>query len=367
MFGAGGGLYCQYGCSPQLIDCIFTDNYAEGGGAVYMSDNSLTDEDVSDEHRWKPVFIRCIFTNNNDRAVSCGSKWHPEFINCLFENNSAGAISAGQSSTLKFNHCVFRGNSADRSGGVIGTSTTGTKMQFFNCLFENNNAGYNGGAVSSGRKSKLEFNHCIFRRNSAGRRGGAIYTYIMSEVRIINCLFVANTAYDSGGAIAVAGVNDGLGLSWYKLINCTFYGNTSPTFDKPPTNVVIRPDNSREYYSASIISNCIFYNSIVKEPSDMPVSFEFGRSEPLIITSIYEKEPDQDGILPPTPDPLFVDPYGADGILGTEDDDFRLALGSPAIDSGTNETFFPLPAMDLDGNPRILNDIVDLGAYESID
>jgi hypothetical protein len=97
--------------------------------------------------------------------------------------------------------------------------------------------------------------------------------------------------------------------------------------------------------------------------SDLPVSFDFGRSEPLIITSIYEKEP-QDGVIPPTPDPLFVEPYGTDGILGTEDDDFRLALDSPAIDSGTNETFFPLPPTDLDDNPRILNGIVDLGAYE---
>jgi predicted outer membrane repeat protein len=363
VFGAGGGLYFQYGCSPQLIDCIFTDNYAEGGSAVYMSDIYGSADDVSDENSWKPVFIRCIFTDNDNRAMSIGTRWCPEFISCLFENNDTGAISADQSSTLKFNQCVFRGNSADRSGGAIGTSMTGAEMQFMNCLFEDNNAGFEGGAVSSGRNSTLEFNHCIFRRNSADRKGGAIYTYIMSEVRIMNCLFVANTANDSGGAIAVAGVNDGLGRSSYKLINCTFYGNTSPAFYKPPTNTVIRPDNSREYYSASIISNCIFYNSIANETSDIPVTFEFGRSEPLIITSIYEKEP-QDGAFPPTPDPLFVDPYGTDGILGTEDDDFRLALDSPAIDSGTNETFFPLPPTDLDDNPRILNEIVDLGAYE---
>lgn len=364
VFGAGGGLYCQSACSPQLIDCIFTNNYAQGGGAVYMSDIYGSADDVSDANSWKPVFIRCIFTDNDNRAASIGTMWCPEFINCLFENNSAGAISASQSSTLKFNQCVFRRNSTDRSGGVIGTPNTGAEMQFNNCLFEDNNAGFDGGAVSSGRNSTLEFNHCIFRRNSADRKGGAIYTYIMSGVRLMNCLFVANTANESGGAIAVAGVNDGLGRSSYKLINCTFYGNSSPTFFKPPTNVVIRPDNSREYYSASIISNCIFYNSAASETSDIPVSFDFGLSEPLIITSLYEKEPGQDGAIPPTPDPLFVDPYGADGILGTEDDDFRLTLYSPAIDSGTNETFFPLSPTDLDDNPRILNDIVDLGAYE---
>ena len=93
---------------------------------------------------------------------------------------------------------------------------------------------------------------------------------------------------------------------------------------------------------------------------------KFGYREPLIITSIYEKEPEpnQPRTVPPPHDVLFADPYGPDAVLGTKDDDFRPAPGSLAIDAGTNETEPPLPAMDLDGNPRILNDIVDLGAYE---
>jgi hypothetical protein len=128
-------------------------------------------------------------------------------------------------------------------------------------------------------------------------------------------------------------------------------------------------DGSRVFWSDSVITNCIFYNSIAhKVPeipfSEIPVSFAFGRSAPLITTCIYEKQPSLYGDVPPTPNPEFVDPNGADGILGTEDDDFRLAQGSPAIDSGTNETEPPLPAVDLDGNPRILNYIVDLGVYE---
>ena len=101
--------------------------------------------------------------------------------------------------------------------------------------------------------------------------------------------------------------------------------------------------------------------------SEIPLSLEFSRIRPLIITSIFERGSIHGGAIWPTHDPQFVNPYGADDILGTEDDDFRLVPGSPAIDAGTNETEPPLPAMDLDGYPRILNDIVDLGAYESID
>jgi len=334
------------------------------------NNHGLIDEDVPHEYSWKPVFERCTFTDNNaggGGAVSCGVRWCPEFIDCLFNDNYAeyygGAISSESLSTIKFNHCVFNRNSADRSGGAIYTSRyNGTEMQFTNCIFENNNAGFDGGAIYSWQKLTLIFNRCIFRQNSTGQRGGAINIPLRIKIQIVNCLFVANTAGDTGGAISCPDAINGNGDSMFDLFNCTFYGNTFPTFYKPPTNSEKQPDGSRVYTGGSIITNCIFYN----KPSLMAVAFEFGRSEPLIITSIYEKEHESGQLrpIPPMPEELFVDPNGADGILGTEDDDFRLAPGSPAIDSGTNVTWPPLPAMDLDGNPRMLNDVVDLGAYE---
>jgi len=64
-------------------------------------------------------------------------------------------------------------------------------------------------------------------------------------------------------------------------------------------------------------------------------------------------------------DPMFIDPSGADGILGTEDDDLRLSPGSPAINAG-DPNFTPAPEgeTDLDGHARILCDHTDIGAYE---
>jgi len=35
-------------------------------------------------------------------------------------------------------------------------------------------------------------------------------------------------------------------------------------------------------------------------------------------------------------DPLFADPDGADDVIGTLDDDFRLKPFSPCIDAGLN-------------------------------
>jgi len=73
-------------------------------------------------------------------------------------------------------------------------------------------------------------------------------------------------------------------------------------------------------------------------------------------------------------DPLFVSPFGVDGVPGTSDDDFRLHVGSPCIDAGggRHADFTdldedgiiqePLP-LDLAGYPRAIG-TVDMGAYE---
>jgi hypothetical protein len=73
--------------------------------------------------------------------------------------------------------------------------------------------------------------------------------------------------------------------------------------------------------------------------------------------------------------PLFLDPLGPDNILGTADDRFDLAIGSPAIDAGDNAAAAGL-TLDLAGNPRFFDvpqvpdtgtgtaPIIDIGPYE---
>lgn len=74
-------------------------------------------------------------------------------------------------------------------------------------------------------------------------------------------------------------------------------------------------------------------------------------------TAAYSCSPDLtagvDGNI--TGNPLFV----AEG-------DYHFLAGSPCIDAGTNQPWMT-SATDLDGNPRIVNSIVDIGAYEWLD
>ena len=76
-------------------------------------------------------------------------------------------------------------------------------------------------------------------------------------------------------------------------------------------------------------------------------------------------------------DPLFLDPNGPDGLIGTPDDDLRFGRQSPCFDGG-DDGALPLDSADLDGdgdiseripldlagNPRSYGDWVDMGAYE---
>ena len=45
-------------------------------------------------------------------------------------------------------------------------------------------------------------------------------------------------------------------------------------------------------------------------------------------------------------------------------EDLRLEAGSPAIDAGDNSVIDALPGTDLAGEPRVVNDNIDLGAFE---
>jgi hypothetical protein len=62
--------------------------------------------------------------------------------------------------------------------------------------------------------------------------------------------------------------------------------------------------------------------------------------------------------------PLFADVDGADNLLGTVDDDSRLLPGSAALNAGHNGAVPANLISDLDGDPRIIDGIVDMGAYE---
>ena len=56
---------------------------------------------------------------------------------------------------------------------------------------------------------------------------------------------------------------------------------------------------------------------------------------------------------------------GSDNVVGTEDDDMHLSNGSPAINAGDDDAVPEDLLTDVDGDPRIVDCHVDMGADEN--
>lgn len=281
----------------------------------------------------------------------------PVFENCYFFNNTAeqsgGAIYTLTGGSAKIKHSTFRYNHATVNYGGAIAHYDGTNMYVFNTKFLDNDANWGGGAIFSASGSTLVGN-CVFTGNSgAADRGGAMHTFgDTTFLFVYNSAVYGNHAYQCGGVDAFADAK-------VYLRNSIVWGNTD---NDPNTNL-----------------------------EGAQVRKEIGGAATLSVVRCDVQG--WSGILGGTGnfglDPQFIDPDGNDNILGTLDDDLRLAAGSPCIDSGSNTSIpqdsadvdndnnviEPLP-IDLDGNARRLDDpatpdtgegtapFVDMGAYE---
>lgn len=282
-----------------------------------------------------------IFNNNNGLNVSAvldgftitGGNAN-EVLEDVYTSNSEGGGMLNLRSSPTINNNTFIDNIARSGGGML---SSGPSINITNCSFIDNKAigGGGGGAYLSGGESILE--NCSFLNNTSVRDGGAIFLDIVFTTAINNT-FINNQAV-SGGAIMVFG-------SSAIIINSSFYGNMAEY------GTVVEGVG---YTSGSDlkIKNSIFWENGT-DPSNY---FAFGSDagnasiENSIIPGSCPENYTCTNLL--NVDPLFVN--AAQG-------DLRLQACSPAINAGINSANTGLT--DLDGNDRIVNTTIDMGAYE---
>lgn len=262
--------------------------------------------------------------------------------NCTFEDNvanSGGGALMSYTDNLVLQDCTFIGNQAPAGAGGGIHSYTDNTYSLINCRFVGNSARLGAGGVVNGGESKATLVNCIFVGNSSRHGTGGMYNppgkYGFSHATLTNCTFVANSSRSQTGGFA------GHGKHRSTLSNCILWSNTSPDGSS---------ESAQVFDERTVINYCCIQNWSGK----LGGTGNFGL------------------------DPLFVDPNGPDGVVGTPDDNLRLAHGSPCINSGHNAVIpadttdldsdgdvnEPIP-FDLDSQPRILNGTVDIGAYES--
>ena len=169
--GAGGGML-NFGVSPEIIDCIFINNYAGKGGGVYNADGAA-----------------------------------PTFTGCAFEDNKS-----------------------DKRGGGV-TNDLQSSPQFYDCTFKGNECNEKGGGLYNDFMCSPKLEQCLFVKNSAGTRGGAMANDGSSSPVLVHCTITDNTANDLGGGMYQGTYKAGGSGCNPTLINCIVWGNHATGYE----------------------------------------------------------------------------------------------------------------------------------------
>lgn len=306
---------------------IVTFNSMEGPGSVL---EGITLKDATNPegggihcNRSSPTIRGCVFE-------ACWGSYHSSGVGCI------------QGSAPRIEDCLFTGGLAGVGGAVH--ALTGSHPKLIGCTISGHRTDlFGAGGAGCDATSSLTIDRCTFTGNQAigfAPYGGAVFIS-GGTATITNSLFVDNTSGYGGGAIAAS---NGARVT---VVNCTFAANHGAQGGGAIWSTNSSPD----------VANCIMWGNI-------PDQVGVGTGAPAVVNhSLVEGGWPGNGNL--RVDPRFVGPG-----------DYRLAPDSPCIDAGDVGTLPAGIGLDLDGNPRRVDDpatpdtgvgpvpIVDMGAYE---
>ena len=292
-------------------------------------------------------------------------------ITGAYNNTSYGGGAVSVSSSPIIANCSFLGNYSSQGGGAINHSTSGI-LSLENCVFEGNVGNTFGGGALRLYAGTVNISNCYFKSNQTSTYGGAIFIY-NTIVNISNSVFAGNLAQTTGSAIRIGD------LGTFHLSNSLVVGNYANQ-----TGVIYSSTASNS--SSHTIRNCtIAHNKQansggISTPSAIGLNNEttvtnsiiYGNSSPIqvlgtgitfnnSITQSATNSATGTNILYTNPQFLLAGvvsnaPFDTTGL------NYRLNILSEGIDYGLNANV--LGTSDLDGNTRIYNNTVDLGAYE---
>jgi len=266
--------------------------------------------------------------------------------NCVINNNVASNSTGGASIALgaALLDSSISENVAQEGMGGINVVFGGL---ISNCLISGNIAGGVSGAVGGvALMFGAEMNQCTIVSNRATTMAGGVLSLIMmlfpgeygGGPTLRNCLIMDNDCGD--------GIGGGLVIYGHSYVhNCTIVRNHAET------SAGFHATAGGSFYNTIAYGNGPGSNTMQKlEVYNIPMIVDHCCIDKLDV----DDSVDISTVI--TNDPAFADVAVAD---------FRLTAGSPCRDTGTNLPWMS-GAVDLDGNPRILNHIVDRGAYEFV-
>jgi len=365
-----GGVYC-FSSSPTLANLIISNNTAnyDGGGLnITFSSPTVTGVTIDNNHAPNggggglyidgtlpalPVFSNCIISNNSADEGG-GARFEnacsPTFTNVTFSNNTTpnygGGIENLSTGTVTITNSTITGNSATTTSGVGGGIYNEKSSLFItNTLIDSNTSSTDGGGIynwaTTATTASPVLTNVSITNNTAMGNGGGIYNFGGNGYNLAatlkNCLIAGNNAISGGGIF-----NDDYTANTY--INTTLANNT------------ITGDGGGIYNNGSHCTET-FKNSIIWGNKNGAVAnnIYYNYSVPTYNYSLLEGGTVSGTSIIRNSDPAFINASSGN---------YRISGTSVARDAGNNG-YVVNGDKDLDGNNRIFNSTVDLGAYES--
>ena len=315
----GGGISAHNSCSPIIVNNLIDSNTAlsagSGFGGGFGCSNGVS-----------PIIRNNIITNNKSHEGGGLCVWMGEVTNNIIMYNEAAR-------DLDPNFTTGSG------GGIAVLSTT------YPIIVKDNYIAYNtalasGGGVEWGRvEGEFEGNVVCFNGAYGAtypnmiKKGGGLYIYYFGTNKFENNIIYSNYAEDYGGGVYINWAN-GYVVD-VTLTNFTITKNSSPC----GSGIYCK-----DYAELTVSNSIIWGNS--------GIEVEYEQTVPNITYS------DVKGGWPGTgnidSDPMFVDP---------DNDDYHIYHHSPCRDTGDNRAPH-LTEQDFEGDPRIAEGTVDMGADE---
>jgi parallel beta-helix repeat protein/predicted outer membrane repeat protein len=335
-----GGHYSQYGGAGIYVDgagtfvirnCVIENNqsYRNGGGIYVFSADPLIENNVFRHNKaFSGAAIYLYYSDAIVRYNQFIENKVDEYPTTSYSSMNGGAITVSAYGSPQIISNLFKGNFARHGGGAIDLDGN------YNCLIQHNyfisNSATKGGAIfTDNAVSSFIFGN-VLARNSATESGGAIYVDYNAGPKLINNTIVFNNAGSLGGGLYLSASNA-------QVSNSIIRSNTSPS--APQVHVrVDRADWIPQFRNCNIAggkpdaSVTVFLNNIDVEPQ-----FENPSQDNYHVTALSS----------------MIDAGSLDASI----------LDYPW--TWTNGGSVVFPAVDISGNPRVVGNSVDIGAYES--
>lgn len=375
------GIYCEANNTYNISNCTMTDNacglYL---GVSYSNSYYNATFQVSD------CMIKGNTSNGGVNMYSGGQTYGAtyEFTNCVITENTGsvyGGMRFNAAYTVPYNTVIV--NNCD----ITKNTASGLNAKAGGILTQNNNFSYNQTRNEWRILNSRIIDNIVYttattassedyRSYIAG--GISIYTH---STHVIGSVIANNSAISTEGIDVTGGVAtyaSGTTSSSYAgyptgrlyMTNCVVANNLAQTTNTSGTGGVrtTRPatvkntvalNNKRSSENADLYwtNNYTLPYTYCACPAN-PASDFAADSTNIVLDSLTQ--------------PMFVNPSSIIGATTIATDysnlnaDWNVLPNSPLIDAGDPNTLFItyMPANDMDGNPRIGNNIADIGAYE---